>query len=137
MKKELSVFALAMAPAFALAQATGIGGTTTVQTNDCSLLQDNLRIQLSSNVVGAYNCDTTNNVIAISACHTSGRVAARNQVVITNASACTTAGATTPCVTATSNVSGAVIPAASTAGGSMDMKFPGATCSSSTAASQI
>ncbi|MDX1724042.1 MAG: hypothetical protein R3355_13180 [Pseudomonas sp.] len=49
------------------------GESITNTAADCSLLSEPVTINLSSGVVGAYACDTTDNVIAVAACHPSGR----------------------------------------------------------------
>lgn len=50
---------------------TAMGGS--VATTDCSLLTEAVTINLSQSVVGAYACNTTDNIIAVATCHPSGR----------------------------------------------------------------
>lgn len=47
-------------------QVTGGAG------NDCELLSENIRVNLSSNVVGAFNCDIATNTIWVGTCHNAG-----------------------------------------------------------------
>ncbi len=49
------------------------GVTTTIGTGACSLLSESVDINLSSNVAGGYDCNTTYNVIGVGACHPNGR----------------------------------------------------------------
>lgn len=139
MKKEL-IFGLAMLPTVVMAAGTAITGSTIVTANNCSLLQDDLTVQLSTNVVGAFSCDTTSTPtkFAVSACHTAGRTSSRTSTVFLP-DGC--GGTSTVVCTGTtaSTVTGAVVPNATTLGGSMKMSFPGGTCDTggSKAASQI
>ena len=50
---------------------TAMGGS--VASTDCSLLTEAVTINLSQSVVGAYACNTTDNIIAVATCHPSGR----------------------------------------------------------------
>lgn len=50
---------------------TVMGGPIT--TTDCSLLTEDVTINLSNAVFGAYACNTTDNIIAVATCHPSGR----------------------------------------------------------------
>lgn len=133
MKNKL-ILGLALVPTLVTA-ATALTGGTTVTANNCTLLQDDLVIQLSTNVVGAYTCDTagTPQAIYIATCHTSGRTASRTSTV--NVPDGCGGTSTVQCTgTAASTVTGAVIPNASTLGGSMGMAFPGVNCDTGGAA---
>lgn len=126
MKKELSILGLSMIPALAAAAGTAITGNTTVNTVACTLLQDDLKLQLSSGVVGAYNCNTTANAIQLSSCHTSGRVTQRTSKTVVNPTACTADPTdTAACASTTSSASGATVASTTTAGGQMSMSFGG------------
>jgi hypothetical protein len=129
MKKKLSILSLSMVPALAFAAGTAMTGSTTVTANNCTLLQDDLKIGLSSGVVGGYSCDSvTTNTISISSCHTGGRVTSRTSTVQLP-SGCGGTNTAVPCTgTTASTVSGTVVPSATTAGGSMTNNFPGGTC---------
>lgn len=125
MKKELGILTLALAPALGLAQ-TAITGPASVTTVQCTLLQDDFRINLSTGVVGAWNCDTASGFVAVAACHTGGRRSDRTSVVNVPAN-CSGTDANSCSGTTTSTVTGAVVPNASTLGGSMGFTF-GGTC---------
>lgn len=131
MKKELSILSLALAPA--LGMAGTLTATGAVRTTDCSLLQDNLTIQLSSGVQAGWICNTTTtNTLSIAACHTSGRIASRSAT----ATNCGTGTASAQCTTVTTTATGAVVPAATTGGGSMQFRFPGSACTAGVAEGQ-
>lgn len=40
--------------------------------DDCELLSENVRLNLSTNVVAAFNCDVATNTITVGACHNAG-----------------------------------------------------------------
>lgn len=131
MKKQLSVLSLAVAPAFAMAAGTAITSTTNLTAAACALLQDDVRIQMSTNVVGAHSCDTVNSpqAIHLAMCHTAGRTSTRTANTVVDPAQCTLSTTNTAaCVPTTTSASGAVIPQASTLGGSMVMNFNGTTC---------
>lgn len=129
MKKELTILSLAIAPALSMAQATAVNpNPMTLTPVMCSLLLDDLRIQLSSGVAGAYNCNVAGSRIAFATCHTSGRVATRTGATVVNPTACNDdPNDTAACATTTSSASGALVASTSTAGGSMVSTF-GGTC---------
>nr|WP_298135814.1 hypothetical protein [uncultured Pseudomonas sp.] len=90
--------------------------------NDCSLLSEDVTINLSNNVFGAYACNTTDNVIGVATCHPTGR---KGNVQVacdpTSASApagCTATDASAPTV-GTATVQGGLAFTASTRGGSV------------------
>ncbi|WP_146161696.1 hypothetical protein [Pseudothauera lacus] len=60
-----SVFAQAM-----VVPANGV--VTGGATGDCELLSESVRINLSSNVVGAFACDEATNTITVGSCHNAG-----------------------------------------------------------------
>jgi hypothetical protein len=49
------------------------GARTIVEDDDCALLSEGVAATLSANVQGAYSCNTTTNLIAITTCHPNGR----------------------------------------------------------------
>ncbi|MGV0056708.1 hypothetical protein [Stutzerimonas sp. 381-2] len=53
----------------AIPSGTAIPATTA----GCSLLSEDVTINLSNNVFGAYACNITDNVIAVATCHPTGR----------------------------------------------------------------
>lgn len=90
--------------------------------NDCSLLSEDVTINLSNNVFGAYACNTTDNVIAVATCHPTGR---KGNVQVacdpTDANApegCAATDASAPTV-GTATVLGGLAYTASTSGGSV------------------
>lgn len=71
--KKLSLLALtvaALAPLYA--SATAISSGTAITTNDCSLLGEQVTLNLSNNVSGSYSCDETASTITVAACHRAG-----------------------------------------------------------------
>lgn len=48
-------------------------GTNSVAITDCSLLSEDVKINLSANVFGAYACNTLLNQIGVATCHPNGR----------------------------------------------------------------
>lgn len=46
--------------------------TPTGGTANCELLSERVKVNLSSNVVAAYNCDEANNTITVGTCHNAG-----------------------------------------------------------------
>lgn len=55
-----------------VALAAPITGNPITPNNDCALLAEQVTLNLSTNVIGAYNCDVPNTRIDIGACHQSG-----------------------------------------------------------------
>lgn len=75
MKKLISILifaGLATATGVASAAATLIASGTPIETTACTLLRDRVTVNLSNGVIATYNCDTTDNMIGVAACHTSG-----------------------------------------------------------------
>lgn len=58
--------------------STPIASGTAIVLTDCSMLQDDVTLTLSTGVLGAYKCSPANNTIAVSTCHTAGRTASRS-----------------------------------------------------------
>jgi len=124
----LATLATLMVSNSALAAFTLNGGTNDYRLTDCSLLANDIDIVLTSNVIGGVQCDTANNFIALSVCHTSGLVTERSAVVLdTNGDGtqdCTVTE-TEDCV---QTVSGAQFPTATTANGTVTSQYPQQTC---------
>lgn len=82
MKKLIAGLAFLAAMAFAntaFAQAVAItsgGAITGGTTGDCVLLGETVRINLSNNINGAYECDEALNAIRVATCHIAGSRAA-------------------------------------------------------------
>lgn len=72
MKKNVLalVFMAGMGAAFAVG-ATAIDDDP-ITTTDCPLLGEQVTLNMSNNVSGAYSCDETNSVIMVAACHKAG-----------------------------------------------------------------
>ncbi|KRW62814.1 hypothetical protein [Pseudomonas sp. TTU2014-080ASC] len=81
-------------------------GRVTVLT--CGLLADDVQLTASNNVLMAFNCEGTANVIQVAACHTAGRTKERTELTpcdndpATPAPECTTPPATQ--VTSSANI---------------------------------
>lgn len=78
MKKNILALCIAFGAFSTVALAaddagTAIPGNGLVQTGDCSLLTEDVTLNLSQNVFGAYACNTTDSVIAVATCHPTGR----------------------------------------------------------------
>ncbi|MCF6753712.1 MAG: hypothetical protein OZ926_07025 [Pseudomonas sp.] len=73
MKKNIFVLALisGLCTSFT-ATAVEIESGTPITTTDCSLLGEQVTLNLSNNVSGAYTCDETNSIIKVAACHKAG-----------------------------------------------------------------
>ncbi len=54
-------------------QGTAIPANGVVATTACSLLSEDVVLNLSAGVKGSYACNTANNVVAVAACHPNGR----------------------------------------------------------------
>ena len=52
---------------------TTIPGDGRLTTVDCSLLTEDVTLNLSSNVFGSYACNTAGNIVAVATCHPNGR----------------------------------------------------------------
>lgn len=79
MKKNL--IAALLAVGFGASAGLVVAAPTAFQGNEevtsgvageCPLLSDNVTLGVSANVHGAYNCDETENLVAVSACHEGG-----------------------------------------------------------------
>jgi len=73
MKKNiLAMLLVAGVSASFTATATEIKSGTAITTTDCTLLGEQVTLNLSNNVSGAYSCDETNSIIKVAACHKAG-----------------------------------------------------------------
>lgn len=75
-QKSLVASVLVAASVSAFAETPVTNGTVLTQT-ECSLLGENVRVSLSSDVVAAYECVEVTSAINIATCHTAGQRAAR------------------------------------------------------------
>lgn len=135
--KKFSLFAVAAFSVAASGAAVAAypqltGGPNDVTMVDCSLLANDIQLVLSNNVVGGVQCNTTDNFVAISLCHTSGQSASRSAVVTTDdqGNITCTISPTENCV---ETVSGSSFPTASTLQGTVAVQFPGQACTETTA----
>lgn len=98
---------------------------------DCPLLNEDVQLTLSTNVVAAYKCTAATNTILFAGCSTSGRVSSRTAMVDLPAG-CGVApaggGAIVPCVATKQAVNGSVVSMAASTGGQLKQTFPGGTC---------
>lgn len=56
-----------------IAPQTNGGASTISASTDCTLITEDVTVNLSANVAGGYNCNTASNVIAFAGCSTAGR----------------------------------------------------------------
>lgn len=76
MKKNILALCIAFSSFSTVVLAADDAGTTIsgpVATTDCSLLTEDVTLNLSQSVFGAYACNTTDSVIAVATCHPTGR----------------------------------------------------------------
>lgn len=121
-----------------LASAVQLPGTTTVFQTQCGNLNEDVRINLTTGVVGGVNCTTAR--VAFSACHTAGMLKSRSvgqktvQVpdptpgaapgaTVAQVQSCTVGAADPACATVA--VSGAAYPSATTLLGTVNNQYPG------------
>ena len=131
MKKYAFILLSLLASGVASAGTTVVLGSAnqfSVKTTDCTLMNENAKIALSSNVSGVVSCNDT--VVAIAACHTGGRTASREVEELD----CTTDPNTSAQTCVSFNPkkyktsSGAAVAAASTGAPSVISDYPGTTC---------
>lgn len=123
MKKITLLLAALMASGAASAATQAIlAPSTSVGNALCTLLNEDVKINLSSNVSGGISCDGLG--IALAACHVGGRTATRTQPVTT----CTNPADSTTCTTTDTSVTGAAVPYATTAKGTVTADYPGGAC---------
>ena len=81
MKKLISASLVAaaavLAPVAAHAQATAIVSNGLIEAPDCVLLAEDVRIPMSTSVLGAWACTPASNSIQVVGCHQAGRVGSR------------------------------------------------------------
>nr|WP_143023928.1 hypothetical protein [Pseudomonas benzenivorans] len=119
MKKITLLLVGLMASGVASAETVDlVAPSTSVDRVTCTLLNEDVSINLTTNVVGAVACDTTG--IAIATCHTAGRTTNRSQEVTT----CTDPTDPTTCTTAVEVVTGPAVPYATTAKGTVTNEYP-------------
>lgn len=135
MKKITLVLAGLMISGAASAVQLGASGPVTIA--DCGMLNEDVRINLSTGVFAGVSC--TPNVIALSACHSAGKVTSRTVPVRTVAASgvapniipehlesCVVDPADATCVV--TEVTGPAMPTATTALGTVNTQYPGTDC---------
>jgi len=115
--------------------ATGVEIPNTIA--GCSLLSEPVTLNLSNGVVGAYACNTDDNVIGVAACHPNGRKSvtfdcdptATGEDLVTG---CTAVGGGAAATVGTATATEGVAYRASTRGGRVD-GVPAEACTGTTA----
>lgn len=131
MKKITLLLAGMMASGLASAvQITAPSGQVTTTGACATLLNEDVTINLTTNVVAGVNCSATR--IAIAACHTAGRSTSRSAQVTT----CTDPLDNTTCTTTTNTVTGPAMPGATTLRGTVTSAYPSGACTAATAETQ-
>lgn len=131
MKKITLLLAGLMASGMASAVTVDLTDAATngsVTTVNCTLLNEDVAINLTTGVAAGVGCNTT--VIGIAACHTAGRTTSRSTLQDAAGDACVagTAGCTSVAVT------GPAMPSATTAAGTVISQYPGGDCTGADAA---
>lgn len=119
-----------------MASAVQLTASDDVTQVDCPLLNEDVQVNLTTNVQAGVSCDTA--TIAMSACHLSGRQTQRSVQQDSAGPACGPAPAT-PCTgtMVTVSVTGAAMPTATTAAGTVITQYPGTgTCTAAKAETQ-
>lgn len=122
------------------ASAVQLESSNPVTIADCALLNEDVRINLSTGVLAGVSC--TPNVIALSACHSAGKVTSRTvpvrivaetgvapNVIPAHLESCLVGSADCN----VTEVTGAAMPTATTALGTVNTQYPGANCSAGAA----
>ncbi|UFQ97622.1 hypothetical protein [Pseudomonas wenzhouensis] len=115
-----------------MASAVQLTQSGSVSMDDCAPLNENVRINLSNNVHAGVTCNA--NAVALSACHTGGKVTTRSVPVKTVAAvpadgipehivSCTVGAADPDC--ALEDVVGPAMPSATTILGTVNTQYPG------------
>lgn len=141
MKKLTLVLAGLMFAGTASAVQLTASGPVTIA--DCSLLNEDVRINLSTGVVAGVSC--TDDVIALSACHSAGKTTSRTvpirevaattvaPIIPAHIESCVLDEADATCVV--TPVEGPAMPTATTALGTVNTQYPGTDCSAGDAES--
>lgn len=76
MKKNILALLVSLSVVSTVSVAADNAGTVingTVAATDCTLLTEDVTLNLSQSVFGAYACNTNNSVISVATCHPTGR----------------------------------------------------------------
>lgn len=119
----------------AFAAYPDITGSTNVTMVDCDLLANDIVVMASGGVVGAMECDTTNNVIAVSMCHTSGLTTERTVKGEnpTDGNCDDGFDLSSDGTSCTKTTTGAGFPTATSAKGTVSSRYPQGACTSAAA----
>lgn len=133
MKKKIAfIISGLMLSGLASAAGTVLPENKKVTQLDCELLNEDVQLALSTNVVAAYECRAANRTIYFAGCSTAGRVSSRTAEVDVP-EGCGVADAdgniATPCTgKEPKTVSGSVVSLANSMGGQLQQTFPGGVC---------
>lgn len=129
MKKKIAfIISGLMLSGLASAAGTVLPENKKVTQVDCDLLNEDVQLALSTNVVAAYECRTANRTIYFAGCSTAGRVSSRTEMVDTPAG-CGVGENPTPCKgKEPKTVEGSVVSLANSMGGQLQQTFPGGVC---------
>lgn len=123
MKKIALLFVGLMASG--AASALQFESTGPFRMTDCTLLNEDVTITLTTGVKAGVACDTTTNQIGIATCHIAGRTATRSaekEECVTNTDG------TQTCTPVVETVEGPAMPTATTRFGTVRTEFPTGTC---------
>jgi len=135
--KKISFLMAALAVSGA-ASAVQLEATGQLLMTDCELLNEDVKINLTSNVVAGLSCNSR--AIAISTCHTAGRLTSRSvpTCVDTDGDPDTGVGGAEDCTTAPpTTTTGPALASATTLAGTVTSQYPGgAACTAAIAEAQ-
>lgn len=143
MKKLTLVLAGLMMSGTALAVPVPLPASGDVTIANCGLLNEDVRINLSAGVFAGADC--TDTVIALSACHSAGKVTNRTvpvrqvaasgvapNLIPAHIESCVISQADPTCIV--TPVQGPAMPTATTALGTVNTQYPGGNCTAADAA---
>lgn len=144
--KKISLALVAAGMLFSgLASAIPLTSSGTVFQTQCTNLNEDVRINLTTGVVAGVSCNA--NRVALSACHTAGMLKSRSvgQKTVAGTDAqgnpttttvsCTVGTADPACATVA--VQGAAVPSATTLAGTVNTQYPGTGSCSATVAENV
>lgn len=128
-------FCVFMAAGYASAETTALtGGNNNIILTDCPLLANDITLVLSNNVIGSLKCEDTEDIAAISVCHTKGQQSSRSAVVTLAADGVTVVCTVDDDEDCIESVAGSTFPTASTGSGTVTQQYPDAECSAAAVA---
>lgn len=113
-------------------------GGNTITAIQCPQLANDISIILSANVVGGITCDTDATIVGLSICHQTGLTTERSVTAQPKVGAGTNAVCVTGLTenqdgTCYGTVTGASVPTATTAQGTVTSRYPGQACTGANA----